>query len=500
MCDTTTAIRIGVTAFIALGLVFGCGDDAMLSGLDNNDAGTTENADSGIDGNTLDVNTIDTFGMDIVQAEAIDEGGFMAPCDDDDDCDSGYCIQYEDELVCSEYCNATSCPDGWACRIIENSGVDAVRICVPNPDTLCSPCENNSECGTADDLCIDLAGSWVCGQDCEDIEDCPDGYDCSTAVDHTGLESRQCAPTTWQCSCSQAQDGENRPCVRQNEHGVCEGIEVCMGESGWSQCTAQIPEAELCDGVDNDCDGPADEGLEPRACLGIENEIGQCSGIETCLGESGWSCNAPIAAREICDSLDNDCNDIVDDGLCYDGDPCTDDICDPDSADNCPYLPIVGPCDDFDECTRNDRCTDGTCEGEPVSCYDGNECTDDTCNPLAGCELTPLDSNSCETGNFCTQDYCVGTVCTTGPDENCPDTDQCNVGSCDPDTGCHVEALSGNSCNDEDPCTDSSTCASGDCVGPSDHCDDYDCGPDCTVEFITCWSLESLAFCTCVCL
>ena len=82
----------------------------------------------------------------------------------------------------------------------------------------------------------------------------------------------------------------------------CNGQDLmCIGDTP--------PEVEQCDGRDNDCDGTIDEGLL-RPC---ENECG--SGFETC--RVGWwgGCSAPLPQEEICDSEDNDCDGSVDEGL-----------------------------------------------------------------------------------------------------------------------------------------------------------------------------------------
>jgi hypothetical protein len=40
---------------------------------------------------------------------------------------------------------------------------------------------------------------------------------------------------------------------------VCQGFETCDPRLGWVGCTALEPSVEICDGIDNDCNGVADD-------------------------------------------------------------------------------------------------------------------------------------------------------------------------------------------------------------------------------------------------
>jgi PKD repeat protein len=76
--------------------------------------------------------------------------------------------------------------------------------------------------------------------------------------------------------------------------------------------------------------------------------------------------------------------------VCDDGNPDTRDTCDSDSG--CIFMPISAtvpagdtPCDDGNACTENDRIIRDVCTGSPLVCDDGNPRTQDTCDPVSGC-------------------------------------------------------------------------------------------------------------------
>ena len=493
-------------AFLCVGLLRCSGDaEFSVSASDTADIENVEDNDIHEDEDTENIDVEPDVEPDIEPdiepdgdiEDVISNGEMFASCARDEECLSNYCIDYQGEMVCTELCAAGSCPEEWACNTLVSSGSDAVRICVPDQDTLCGSCENNTDCGIFGNQCITVGGRNVCGQDCSVGRNCPDNFLCNEIMDLDGNYGWQCVPMSGVCSCN-PEETASRPCVRTSEWGVCEGVEVCNGTAGWSVCSASPPAEEICDGRDNDCDNLIDEEMEPISCDGPRNDIGVCTGLATCNAEQGYICDALTPSYETCDEIDNDCDGIIDNGICYDGNPCTRDICVLGGSDGeCNYPPQLGPCDDGNACTTGEICSEsGTCEGVPVDCNDNNPCTTDSCNPTSGCINAPADNMPCETGNLCTNDICQGGVCIVGSQVTCSTQNQCEViTECRPDTGCITHIRAGETCDDDDDCTVSDVCTgSGQCVGAPRDCSHHEC--DGVVAFCT----DIFGPGTCVCL
>ena len=176
---------------------------------------------------------------------------------------------------------------------------------------------------------------------------------------------------------------------------------------------------EVCNGIDDDCDGTTDEGGD-LLC----EDFNDCT-VDAC-GEVDGEIRCVHDWTELC------CNDDAD---CDDGDACTDETC------------IFGTCDYL----MRDDC----CNGD-ADCSDHRTCTEDLC-PIPGeaCVFPIIDgccerNEQCEDDDATTQDTCVDQACVHKPglctqDADCDDGDACSMDRCI-DEACVYSLLPGEGC------------------------------------------------------
>lgn len=166
--------------------------------------------------------------------------------------------------------------------------------------------------------------------------------------------------------------------------GVClRGKQTCDVNGEWgSECVGEVvPSNELCDGLDNDCDGTPDNG-EPEAGAACSTGLpGVCDpGLTKCSGGQLSCTQTEFPSAETCDGLDNDCNGVIDDSESLEGQSCTTGlvgVCKAGKttcvAGNLSCTPITAPSAEVCDALDND-CDDLIDEGNPgggMSCGTG---------------------------------------------------------------------------------------------------------------------------------
>ena len=233
---------------------------------------------------------------------------FGQPCSTASDCPGGLCADTKTGGICTTTCDKT-CPEGWSCRV-QDQGGNLESICVPQQFDYCTACTTDAQC--AGGVCVDIGGAKACIAECPFHANCPTGYTCGS--DPTGVhDGSYCLPLTNDCTCTVAQQGQVRTCTKTNAIGTCRGVETCDADSGgWVGCSAPAPTPETCDGIDNDCDQLIDEGVGGSPCMNTVSGVGSCTGITRCQGAAGVVCEGPQPMPETCNYRDDNCDGQID--------------------------------------------------------------------------------------------------------------------------------------------------------------------------------------------
>jgi len=332
-------------------------------------------------------------------------------------------------------------------------------------------------------------------------------------ADATGTQCSAIAGTPGVETCNGIDDNCNGVVDDGADGGACDGMDTDLCLEGTNRCVGGAlmcddttgNNVEICNGVDDNCDGTVDEGC---ACtLGMMRScytgpsgtagVGIChAGAQTCVAGPGgvgsmWgSCSgAVVPGSEICNNMDDDCNGAVDNG-----NPGGGASCDGPDADLCAEGTI--------NCTSGSLvCSDMT--GDNIEICDGadNNCngTTDEGNPGGGVACDGSDGDLCLEGTtscsmgtlVCSDNTTTNVETCNGLDDNCngsidegnpgggaacdgPDADLCNEGTyncvsgsiqCSDTSGNNVEVCGNGIDDDCDPST-SDVCPGDTCANP----------------------------------
>ena len=306
--------RIALSALVALALV-GCSDAGPPAGIEIPDTGGSDDGGADATGSPDTIGAVDG-GADAVDPDAgsgdtgetpdatedtgPDEGGFGWPCEDPEDCDSGYCVRTEvgGDRVCTVPCLDECEEDGWECAPIENLEGDRVFLCLPEVDNVCRACEADEDCSSLSSACTTLEDGAFCLPRCATDDDCDAGFACERAPTAEG-DAEVCLPMQNVCA----------GCYDPDDDGYGIGAD-CELDCAPNDPTISPGAAELCNGGDDDCDGDIDEDFD------FSSDADHC-------GACGVSCDAAAAstlcvegACEIlrCDEGFVDCDGLAENG------------------------------------------------------------------------------------------------------------------------------------------------------------------------------------------
>ena len=336
---------------------------------------------SGSESSAGTVGTDDSTGTDESSGDGTAPGMPGDPCTTDADCE--------------DFCNV---PDGARDGVCVEACPDAEcpddfvcvsmetrsgpqDVCLPAPDTFCQGCGANAECGDAWDICAPLAGGNYCLVDCSE-----DPTICPAGFSCGLIGGVDDGLIVLQCV------PNNGVCCVDGDGDVYGEGEGCLG----TDCDDSNPDVygsapELCDGLDNDCDELVDN--MPVDCGVASCELGSLGYFETaaeaCVDGACGGGGTTLCGLYTCvdggdqgDACATAC-DGEDDLKCIPAAHCDASVCLDD-------VPDGQVCDEASDCV-SDYCNNGFCCSGGDCCQVASDCptfgtTDPICTSPATCQ------------------------------------------------------------------------------------------------------------------
>ncbi|MBN2527444.1 MAG: fibro-slime domain-containing protein [Deltaproteobacteria bacterium] len=421
-------------------------------GLDNDCDGLVDELAT-VDGNNNNINVNDAArlgvacGLGACAVHVTECIGGVITCEDftvpnmeiacnniDDDCDGAvdevttYQCGGSSAVTCNDTVNGCDPYNEGICQVGISSCAEADG-CVGDVPPACADGDHCDVCDGEDNDCDGLvdedafygytATQKICGTPCNDgMLECINGaMTCVGANQNYGQDvcdgqDNDCDATTPDGS---AEANFDTPCDGGDADQCASGVMRCDGAA--MVCEETVSHVEVCDGVDNDCNGVVDDGLTPPAsptAFGCATcPVGETRVV--CDGKNGWRCQYDVnnqfakvldcdrinssepcfelySEESRCDQVDNDCDGIADDDFNLSADENNCGACGNACADIIPASNLG----DF-------KCSGGTCEitrcegkyrdannDESDGCeclFNTAACGSDPDNPTAGCDV-----------------------------------------------------------------------------------------------------------------
>jgi len=315
---------------------------------------------------------------------------------------SNQCVPFDNQCNCSALSISESAST--SCETTNSIGsCKGTRECTTAGLTNCSaPWAQLETCDGVDNDCDGLPDNNACSGN--QICSCTNGI-CACACPPNipdCVENPTCSPgATTPCNAS-CGDGLKQ-CIN-GEWGPCEGPEpiACVDYNTCNMiesCATQCPDppTELCSGLDEDCDGQADEGFE---CVAGSTQSDACPGscgtrTRTCSNTCSWGAWSSCGGGECVPGTTTE--EQVSCGACGTQTQVT--TCNGNCQWDAPTL--VGSCTNAGECQPGQtqecsNCTEQVCT---------NSCTWTDCQLKAGMECDHISASGIAGGNW----QCCGT-------------------------------------------------------------------------------------------
>lgn len=203
----------------------------------------------------------------------------------------------------------------------------------PKASAICSPqdeacalldADEDGVVNSLDEFPLDNRCQYLSRENCEACgTPCATGLFCQRKVVGGQFRGGECVPASVEVCNGVDDDGDgtvDEGPPADNQRGVCGGSRQICSPSGvfvnpdYAAIPGYIDQGELCDSLDNDCDGFVDETPRALKVLGVCQGLSQIC-VNGAFQEPDYSSVGDYSEVELCDGLDNDCDGEIDEAI-----------------------------------------------------------------------------------------------------------------------------------------------------------------------------------------